>query len=30
VADVLFGDAKFKGKLGFAWKDPAWPVGYGM
>jgi beta-glucosidase len=30
VADVLFGDAKFKGKLSFSWKDPAFPVGYGM
>jgi beta-glucosidase len=30
VADVLFGDAKFRGKLGFGWKDPAWKVGYGL
>jgi beta-glucosidase len=30
VADVLFGDAKFKGKLSFSWKDPAFPVGYGL
>jgi beta-glucosidase len=30
VSDVLFGDAKFKGKLSFSWKDPAFPVGYGL
>jgi beta-glucosidase len=30
VSDVLFGDAKFTGKLSFSWKDPAFKVGYGM
>jgi beta-glucosidase len=30
VADVLFGDHKFTGKLSFAWKDPAFKVGYGL
>jgi len=30
VADVLFGDYKFKGKLSFSWKDPAFPVGFGL
>jgi beta-glucosidase len=30
VADVLFGDHKFTGKLSFAWKDPALKVGDGL
>jgi beta-glucosidase len=30
VADVLFGDAKFTGKLSFSWKDPAFKVGFGL
>jgi beta-glucosidase len=30
VADVLFGDSKFTGKLSFSWKDPAFKVGYGL
>jgi beta-glucosidase len=30
IADVLFGDAKFTGKLSFSWKDPAFKVGYGL
>jgi beta-glucosidase len=30
VADVLFGDAKFTGKLSFSWKDPSFKVGYGL
>jgi beta-glucosidase len=30
VADALFGDAKFTGKLSFAWHEPALKVGYGL
>jgi len=30
VADMLFGDAKFTGKLSFSWKDPAFKVGFGL
>jgi beta-glucosidase len=30
VADVLFGDAKFTGKLSFAWHEPALKLGYGL
>jgi beta-glucosidase len=30
VADVLFGEAKFKGKLSYSWKDPKLPVGFGL
>jgi beta-glucosidase len=30
VADVLFGDSKFTGKLSFSWKDPAFKVGHGL
>jgi beta-glucosidase len=30
VADVLFGDAKFTGKLSFGWKEPELKVGFGL
>jgi beta-glucosidase len=30
VADVLFGEAQFTGKLSFSWKDPGFKVGYSL
>ena len=30
VADVLFGDAKFTGKLSFSWREPELRAGYGL
>jgi len=30
VADVLFGDTKFTGKLSFSWHEPPFRVGYGL
>src|SRR5215471_4916378 len=30
VADVLFGDAKFTGKLSFSWREPVLKAGYGL
>ena len=30
VADVLFGDAKFTGKLSFSWREPEMKAGYGL
>ena len=30
IADVLFGDAKFTGKLSYAWKEPELKLGYGL